>query len=168
MIEPPFPTTAGLADPRRGSVGEIREVALPLADGLGIDAQDRGDVLDPSVAEFGRFEGGVTSAIVLAQGVVEGSHGPLDVGRIRCHEMPRQRSPGAERSLRSNTSRVEPARARASGGGIWSGFSAGWVSSDLEMTLLFLSPPESHDKPIWHPDVGKLFQSASRPRTGRE
>ena len=60
LIELPLPTPAGLADPRRGSLGEVVEVALPPADGLGIDAQDRGDVLDPAVAEFGRLDGGVT------------------------------------------------------------------------------------------------------------
>ena len=79
---PPFPTTAGLADPRRGPRGEIVEVALPLVDRLGIDAQDPGDVLDPPVAEFGRLDGGVTSAVILAQGVVEGSHGLLEIAGL--------------------------------------------------------------------------------------
>ena len=37
----------------------------------------------PAVAELGRLDGGVASAIVLAQGPVEGSHGPLDIAGIR-------------------------------------------------------------------------------------
>src|SRR4051812_39681525 len=75
VIDLSFPTSAGVADPRCGILGEIFEVALPLADGLRIDSQDLGDVLDPSVAELGRLHGGISSPIVLAQGSVEGPHG---------------------------------------------------------------------------------------------
>ena len=83
VIDLPFPASAGVADPRRGLLGEVLEVALPLADGLGIDAQDLRDVLDPPVAELGRLDGGISSPIVLAQGPVEGPHGLLDVVGIR-------------------------------------------------------------------------------------
>jgi hypothetical protein len=83
VINLPFPTSARVADPRRGVLGEMLEVALPVQDGLGIDAQDLGDVLDPPVAELGRLNGGISSPIVLAQGPVEGPHGLLDVVGIR-------------------------------------------------------------------------------------
>jgi hypothetical protein len=83
FLEFPFPTPAGLADPRRGPLGEILEVALPLADGLGIDAQDLRDVLDPPVAELGRLDGGVAPPVVLAERPVEGLHGAFDIRGIR-------------------------------------------------------------------------------------
>src|SRR3954453_14979941 len=67
---------------KRWSLGEIVEVALPLADGLGIEAQDLGEVLDPPVAELGRLDGGVPAAIVLAQGPGEGSHGLFDIAGV--------------------------------------------------------------------------------------
>src|SRR5581483_7603766 len=41
-----FAPPAGFADPRLGSFGEIIEIVSPLADGLGIDAQDPRDILD--------------------------------------------------------------------------------------------------------------------------
>ena len=82
FLERSFPTPAGLADPRRGSLGEVLQVALPLADGLGIEIQDLGDVRDPAVAEFGRLDGGVAAAIVLAQGPGEGAHGLFDMAGI--------------------------------------------------------------------------------------
>src|SRR5262249_54503057 len=47
LVEFPFPTPAGLADPGGGPLGEVLEVALPLPDGLGINAQELGDFLNP-------------------------------------------------------------------------------------------------------------------------
>jgi hypothetical protein len=48
------------------------------------------------MAEFARFDGGITSPIILAQGLVEGSHGPFDVVGVRCHENPSPEEPGHE------------------------------------------------------------------------
>ena len=57
-----------------------------------------------------------------------------------------------------------PTRARKGarfGGGIWSGFSAGRVSSDLEIPPLPISSRTPRQTEIWHPDVGKLFHQRS-------
>src|SRR5262249_42187855 len=96
LVEFPFPTPAGLADPGGGPLGEVLEVALPLADGLGINAQELGGILNPPVSQLGRLDGGVPPAIVLAQGRAEGLHGLLDGAGIGCHDRPRGMGPRAE------------------------------------------------------------------------
>ena len=65
LIEPPSPPPAGLADLRSGFGGEILEVVLAVTNGLGIDAQDLGDVLDPAVTQLGRLDRRIPSPIIL-------------------------------------------------------------------------------------------------------
>lgn len=98
VLDPPSPPAAGLSDPRLGIRGEVLEVAPAAANGLGIDAQDLGDVLVAAVPQFGGLDGGIPPPIILAQGVVERPHGPFDVRGIRRHDGAPARDRDGERS----------------------------------------------------------------------
>jgi len=64
-------------------VGQCGEVLLALPDGLGVAAQEVGDDLGAAVAELGRLDGDVASAVLLRERVVEHPHRALDLGAER-------------------------------------------------------------------------------------
>ena len=53
--------------------------------GLGIAAQEPGNLLDAAVPQFGGFDGGIATLILLAERVVQRPHGMFDFGGIRPH-----------------------------------------------------------------------------------
>jgi len=71
---------------REAGPWEILEVALPLADGFGIDAQDLGDVLDPSVAELAASTAAVPSRSFSLKESKKVFHGLLDRAGVGCHD----------------------------------------------------------------------------------
>src|SRR3954449_9455824 len=78
---PPF-----LSDTSRIQVVPLDELVTPEANGLGIAPQDAGDVLDASVPQLGRFDGGISPSIALLQGVEETLHQAFDFRCIRGHD----------------------------------------------------------------------------------
>jgi hypothetical protein len=64
------------------SAATAKSRLIEAADGLWVAAEQLGDVFGAAAAEFGSLDGGVASAVVLAQGAVHHSHGILDFGRI--------------------------------------------------------------------------------------
>jgi hypothetical protein len=63
----------------------VIQVVLALADGLGVAAQQAGDVRSPPVAELGGLDGRIPPAVLLRERVVEHPHRVLDLGAV-CHE----------------------------------------------------------------------------------
>ena len=63
-------------------VGELLEVLLAVSDGLGVAAEQGGDIVEAAMAELGRLDGGVAAPVVLAERAVEDLHGAFDIRRI--------------------------------------------------------------------------------------
>jgi hypothetical protein len=64
------------------SVGELLEVLLAASDGLGIAAEQGGDIVEAAMPEFGGLDSGVTSPVVLAERAVEDLHSEFDIRGI--------------------------------------------------------------------------------------
>ena len=63
-------------------VGELLEVLLAVSDGLGVAAEQGGDIVEAAMPELGRLDGGVAAPVVLAERPVEDLHGVLDIRGI--------------------------------------------------------------------------------------
>ena len=63
-------------------VGESLEILLAVSDGLGVAAEQGGDIVEAAMPELGRLDGGVAAAVVLAKGLVEDPHGEFDIRGI--------------------------------------------------------------------------------------
>ena len=59
------------AHPLAEVIGQVSQVMLSLADGLGVTAEHGGDVFDASVPELGDLDGGVAASVLLGERVVE-------------------------------------------------------------------------------------------------
>ena len=64
------------------SVGKLLEIFLAVSDGLGIAAEQGGEIVEAAMPEFGGLDGGVASPVVLAERPVEDLHGEFDIRRI--------------------------------------------------------------------------------------
>src|SRR5512135_1961358 len=71
-----------LAHPVAEVIGQVSQVMLSLADGLGVTAEHGGDVFGASVPELGDFDGGVAASVLLGERVVERAHRLFDLGAI--------------------------------------------------------------------------------------
>src|SRR6266545_369121 len=89
----------GLSDPLRAWVRERGQFVLAVADGLGIAAQDGGDVVGTALSEFGGLEGGIAPSILLRERVVEGLHVAFELGAIFHGQMSMTRILGSQTTL---------------------------------------------------------------------
>ncbi len=63
-------------------VGEFLEVLLAVSDGLGVAADQGGDLVQAAVPELGRLNGGVVAPVILTERPLEDLHGVLDIRGI--------------------------------------------------------------------------------------
>ena len=67
----------------KNKIPHQREVLLALADGLGIAAQEGGDIIGAPMTEFGGLDGRIPPAVLLRERVVGHPHRMLDLGAVR-------------------------------------------------------------------------------------
>ena len=61
------------------------QLRLPLADRLGVAAEEAGDVLDPAMADLRGLDGRIAPPILLTQGIEQPGHHPLELRRVTVH-----------------------------------------------------------------------------------
>ena len=71
-----------LAHPIAAVIGQVSQVLLSLADGLGVTAEHGGDVLDTSVSELGDLDGSVAASVLLGERFVERAHRLFNFGAV--------------------------------------------------------------------------------------